>query len=209
MWVSFNATVIVAFSTVKINVPVNTVFFHPPYSKHKPCKTTVSLQFRPNPTSTQLWMHLASLGNWRAGHLTPWVFDIDFQLTTKPFCTVFGLPPPFPFYCIFYLPRRTPSHSLLLHQHFYCTPVLTRTVLCTFCIFLPRLLFVYPQWQVELSSCGKGEARVPHQNLLCFWASFCLELASSIFQASILAFVESGKESGKSVWSIKQAENEI
>lgn len=78
---------------------------------------------RPNPTSTQLWMCLASAGNWRVGHLTPWVFDTDFQLTTKPFCTVVGLPPPFPFYCIFYLPQRTPSQcsfppappALLLH----------------------------------------------------------------------------------------------
>lgn len=46
--ISFNMTVITVFFTVKINVPVNTVFFHPPYSKCKLCKTTAFLQFRPD-----------------------------------------------------------------------------------------------------------------------------------------------------------------
>lgn len=151
--------------------------YQPSYSKHKPCKTRLSLQFRPHTTSAQLWTCQASR---KAGHLTPWGFNIDFQLPTKPFHIVPGLWPPSPFCCIFYLSLRTPSQCPFPpapHQHFYCTPLLTGTMLCTSGSFYlgSSVCSLSYQWSSsdwlrgkQESSCGKGEACAPCQNLLCF-----------------------------------------
>lgn len=99
-----------------------------------------------------LWMYQACVGDWKAGHLTPWLFDVDFQLPMKPFHSDSDLLPPSLIYCIFYLSQRTTSRCpfLLLHQHFYSTPLLTGNMFHNFCILLPWHLFLHPQLLVEL-----------------------------------------------------------
>ena len=147
----------------------------------------------------------ASVGNWRAGHLTPWVFNIDFQLPTKPFHTVPGLLPQSPFYHIFCSLREPPNnvHSLLLHQHFYCMPLLTGTVLRTFCMSLPWLLFLYLQLLVAVLRLAMGQTGKQlweggsscHSPELTLLLNLLLpQMSLSVFQVSVLTFVESGRK---------------
>lgn len=165
-------------------------------------------------------MYQARVDNWRAGHLTPWVFNIDFQLPTKPFYTVPGLLPPSPFYFIFYLPQRTPSqcpfppapsavpctspyrnHALHL-LHFSTLAPLS----------VPSATGGVPQigWGAKRKAVrGRGKLMSLARTYSASKHAFACNEPLPISRHECWHSWSLEQKSGKSVWNTKQAENEI
>lgn len=173
----------------------HTVFFHQPYSKHKLSRTAVSLQFRPNATSAQSWKCLTGVGEEQDMlHLEFLTWTSRFSLNPPTLSLVFYHLVPTLFSTKPALISIAPPAVLP-----YTSPYKYHTLNLLHCSNLPPLSI--SSGLVELCSLAEGHTveQLREAGSLCLSPElsaltyFCVEWASSIFQASLLTSVESGK----------------